>query len=240
MSIKSLIENAYISNGNKPVHIVAHSMGNLHTTVFLSKVGKEWKEKYIASYFAVSAPWSGSPMSLRTLVSGNDIVETIIGIPFIDGLKTRDFLRQTGSLPWLLPDSPHWNGTLLVTTPKRKYYGSDIKDLLRDANTSLSWDIHMRGHRLSEFNAPGVKMHCVLSYGFPTEVSYTYESSFDKKPIIKYEDGDGIVPLVSLRDCYKWSNRQSQEVHKIEFEYEHHNTILSNEDFIRYFFDNIN
>jgi len=72
-ALKSLIEEMYNSNDRKAVHIVAHSMANMHTGVFLSKQPQQWKDQYIASFISVAGPWSGAPMALRTLVSTQSI-----------------------------------------------------------------------------------------------------------------------------------------------------------------------
>lgn len=215
-------------------------MGNLQTTVFLSTVSQEWKDKHIKTFVAVSGPWSGAPMALRTLLSGNDLIKTFIGIPFLNPLEVRSVIRETGSLPWLLPDEKYWSGVNLVTTPNKTYTPSDYGELLDLAGTNISYAIYTKGMALHKLPAPSVEMHCLVSTNYPTEYSYTYKQGFDKDPEIKYEPlGDGIVPVDSLRECYNWEHKQTQKVYKKEWIGPHHISILSDAEFIKYLFDHI-
>ena len=71
---KTLVEDISRRNGGKKVQLVAHSMGNLVTYVFLQNMSQEWKEKYIAKFVAVSSPWAGAMKSLRDLLSGDTVI----------------------------------------------------------------------------------------------------------------------------------------------------------------------
>jgi len=64
----SLIEEMYRTNGNKKVHLLAHSMGNIHTNLMLEGQSQAWKDQYIDSFIAVAGPWGGSAKSLRAAV----------------------------------------------------------------------------------------------------------------------------------------------------------------------------
>lgn len=55
--LKTLIEEMYEQNGQRKVHLLAHSMGNIHIAKMLETVTQEWKEKYINSFIAVAGPW---------------------------------------------------------------------------------------------------------------------------------------------------------------------------------------
>lgn len=215
-------------------------MGTLQTTMFLSTVSQEWKDKYIKTFVAVSGPWSGASMALRTLLSGNDLIKTFIGIPFFNPLEIRNVVREMGAIAWLLPDIKYWDKVPLVKTPNKVYTPEDYQEVLALAGANSSYTIFTRGVSLHKLDAPGVEMHCVLSTNYPTEISYTYKQGFDKDPEITYDPlGDGIVPVDSLRQCYGWAEKQRQPVHKKEWVGPHHITILSDPEFIKYLFDNI-
>jgi alpha-beta hydrolase superfamily lysophospholipase len=68
---KRLIEDTYARNGNSPVVVVAHSMGNTILLHFYNYVvTAQWKDKYIRAHVAIAAPWAGSVKALKVLVSG--------------------------------------------------------------------------------------------------------------------------------------------------------------------------
>ena len=68
---KKLIEDTYTKNGNTPVLMVAHSMGNPVMLYFYNHVvSRQWKDKYIRSHVALAAPWGGSMKALKLMVSG--------------------------------------------------------------------------------------------------------------------------------------------------------------------------
>jgi hypothetical protein len=71
---KHLIETVSSLNNNKPVVFVAHSMGNLILTLFLNEQSQGWKDKYIKHFYSISAPWAGTPKSLRDVISGDSII----------------------------------------------------------------------------------------------------------------------------------------------------------------------
>jgi lysophospholipase-3 len=63
--MKVLVEQMYAENGGAKVVLLAHSMGNLHVHAFLHSVDQVWKDKYIDSFVAIAAPWSGAPKTVR-------------------------------------------------------------------------------------------------------------------------------------------------------------------------------
>jgi lysophospholipase-3 len=94
--LKALIEETYYSNGNSAVHLLCHSMGNLRLLDFLDDQDKAWKDKFVTSWIAVSAPWSGSPKAIRTLISGDNYDFKFGSVPIINQIKIRDLARQAG------------------------------------------------------------------------------------------------------------------------------------------------
>ena len=54
-------------NEGSKATIVAHSMGALATTFWLSRKGDAWVDQHIAAFISVSAPWQGSPTALKGL-----------------------------------------------------------------------------------------------------------------------------------------------------------------------------
>lgn len=71
--VKQSIEDV-VKNYNSPVVLIAHSMGNRIVQYFLQWVSHEpngstdWIKHHIETFLAISAPWLGSPKSLRSVV----------------------------------------------------------------------------------------------------------------------------------------------------------------------------
>ncbi|KAF6028932.1 PLA2G15 [Bugula neritina] len=65
-NLTKLIESSYAQNG-KPALVVAHSLGNMVFTYFLSTMSQNWKDKYVAGYVAVAAPLGALLSSLDSM-----------------------------------------------------------------------------------------------------------------------------------------------------------------------------
>ena len=52
--LKKLVEDTYSANGNKKITLMSHSLGCPYTLVFLNKQTKDWKDKYIFQWIALS------------------------------------------------------------------------------------------------------------------------------------------------------------------------------------------
>ena len=57
-----LIETTYISNGNKSIIMVTHSMGSIMTLFMLNHKSQEWKDKYIRAHISMAGVWGGSEL----------------------------------------------------------------------------------------------------------------------------------------------------------------------------------
>lgn len=203
----------------------------------MTTVDQKWKDKFIASFVAIAGPWSGAPMALRTLISGNNLGTNFGGwFDLIDPLKVREVTREAGGVVWMLPDIKYWNSTEIVKTPTKSYTVEDLSTLFEDAKSPISWELHQNLFQLHDIPAPNVEMHCVYTINVPTEVYYTYQDgSFDKVPKITYDEfGDGIVPGASLRKCAEFRRAQTQPVEVVELDLADHITILHDEELIKY------
>ena len=78
-NLKAMIEDMYDSNNNARVSIVTISMGGAVSLHFLRNiVTQAWKDKYIANFIPLGAPWAGSFYQLQTIIKyegyGFDII----------------------------------------------------------------------------------------------------------------------------------------------------------------------
>jgi hypothetical protein len=109
-----MVEKTYKENGNRPVVLLAHSMGCKMGHYFANWVvnnghaeagivnPQAWLDKFIFSLYAVGGPFLGARKSLRGMLSGDDM-----GIgEFIGRLNTIRLSRGVGSGMFLYPEGP--------------------------------------------------------------------------------------------------------------------------------------
>jgi len=68
--LHELVEEMY-EEYQKPVFLLAHSMGCHYVLYFLNHQPQAWKDKYIRGFISLAAPWGGVVKILRALSSGN-------------------------------------------------------------------------------------------------------------------------------------------------------------------------
>ena len=68
--LKDLIEDTYYLNNNRRATLVAHSMGNMVILYFLNQMDQVWKDKFVARFVALAAPWAGAAKTIRVMASG--------------------------------------------------------------------------------------------------------------------------------------------------------------------------
>lgn len=238
--VKALIEETYTANGNKPVHILAHSMGGPTSLYFLNSQTDAWKAKYIKSYIPIAAPWSGSPNGFRAILSGEDLSLPINGEQF--RLLFRSMTRNSGGTIELLPNTnPEFWPTdkVFVKTPTREYTLADVQALFQDAGTPVTGSIYNKvGNFLNSLEPPNVPTHCIYGVDIPTEISYTYTTNnFDTPPVIEYSNyGDGVVPVESLRRCQDWASTQtaSLDINEVTLDPGNHYKIIQDPAVLSY------
>ncbi|KJE94674.1 hypothetical protein CAOG_05286 [Capsaspora owczarzaki ATCC 30864] len=237
--VQALIEDTYNRNGNSPVHIVSHSMGGPTSLFFLNSMTDAWKAKYIKSYIPISAPWSGSPSTLRSLLSGEALSLPINEEKF--RLLFRAMTREAGGPVSLLPsiNPEFWPADkVFVRTPTRSYTIADIPQLFIDAGTPITAQVYAKVKNvLTNLKAPNVPTHCVYGVDVPTQISYTYTSNWDDIPTIEYSNyGDGVVPIESLRRCQDWATQMTAtiDINEIGLEAGNHFSIVQDPAVISY------
>jgi len=199
--LKQLIESAVARTGERAV-IVSHSMGGLQTLHFMSQQTQSWKDAHVREWVAVSAPWSGANKELRVFASGENQ-----GLP-VNPLTIRIAQRSSETNFWMLPVPQWYDNTPIVTTPSRNYSAQDYTSFFRDIGYESGLKIYEQVAKLpnTAMPAPGVQMRCLYSTGVDTPMGFHYPQGFDERdPIIRNGDGDGTVPLESLKLCERWA-----------------------------------
>jgi len=231
VQLRKLIEETYSASGK--VLLLSHSMGAPYTHYFLKQQSQQWKDTYIDSWVTISGSYAGTVNILLAYISGYGF-----GIPSFVG-KPRIFRypeRSYGSLPYLLPDTRFWKKEeVLIQTENRTYTVGQWDDLFTDLNLPLAKEILKTTPPAWDDEPPGVDVYCFYGSDIDTSAVLKYKHGYfpDYYPDIKYESGDGTVPLRSLRACERWGNSGARKVVTKRFPKAKHNEILKDPDLIR-------
>ncbi|XP_034061825.1 phosphatidylcholine-sterol acyltransferase-like isoform X2 [Gymnodraco acuticeps] len=212
--LHELVEEMY-EEYQKPVFLLAHSMGCHYVLYFLNHQPQAWKDKYIRGFISLAAPWGGAVKILRALSSGeND------GIPMISIIKIREEQRMKPTNPWILPTKAWPSDHVLISTPTINYTNQDYQRLFTDINYEDGWHMWEDTKNLTgDLYPPGVEVWCMYGVGLPTPVTYIYDEEFPNKDPVDfvYADGDDTVDSFSMSLCKQWAEQQEQPVHVTEY-----------------------
>jgi Lecithin:cholesterol acyltransferase. len=218
-NLTTLIEDNYNTFNEKTV-IVSHSMGGLMMFRFFDMKGKEWCDKYIDSWVALSTPWTGAEKLLYVIVAGYNM-----GFP-VNKELVREICRTFESMVLLAPNEKYWTETAPLITIKstgEKYYAKDIRDILNtiedfskddrgDILLDKAWtpllDKYSSGDTTS---VPGnVDLYCGITNQKDTFLTLNFEEDdWDSDVDLDYGDGDGTVNIGSLEFCKRMTSNFS-------------------------------
>jgi len=210
--LKENIEKLFYNSGEKVV-VVAHGIGNRLFHYFLTvslgeKKAQQWTDQFISSWFALSAPWLGSPCIFKGLISNVDTyhfgLESIISREDISSI-----IKQTPStLCYLPPSQPNTNRNSTDLTNQAEtslayadflYFG-DESDSPKSINTSTFLEKylpHVHQHYTDPYFTssqylsppPIASLHSIYGTNSPTEMAIF----FSKLKMTK--TGKDIFPL---------------------------------------------
>jgi hypothetical protein len=195
---------------------MGHSMGANFFQYFLAFfVTQEWKDKYISSLISLGGSFHGVSNAYK-LIKGDNY-----GLPLLDERKMVPIIRQVPSVLWMLP--PLNSRDYVVYTPAKNYTNADLQELLKDLNSTASWDLYnyemSAGDRVKP---PGVPVHCVYGYDVRTGTGMFFSSlnppAKEEGKWLNGSDGDGTVPLYSLSACDGFAAGQDKpvQVHRLQ------------------------
>jgi len=199
--LQTLIESMYAGNGNTPVYLMCHSMGNLEFSSFLTTMSQAWKDQYIAGFISAAGPWSGASLTLRALISGLNLE---IGPISLSPDYVAQLTRTWGSMVWMFPDQQIMqNQPLVYVNDSVSYTSAQLGELLGVIGATEAQEVFANYEgSLANLLTPGVETYCLYGVNYPTETSYEYEDGLFAQPTcISCGDGDGVVPIKSLQRC---------------------------------------
>ncbi|XP_076470777.1 lysosomal phospholipase A and acyltransferase-like [Babylonia areolata] len=224
-NLTRLIEDTYVENGNSPMVMVAHSMGNPVMLYFYNHMPLAWKNKYIRAHIALAGVWAGAVKPIRLMTSGDSL-----GVIVVSPLTVRPEQRAMPSTAWLMPSTRLWNSSeVLVITEHRNYTVSDYQQLFKDINYTDGFMLWQDTKDLIiDLQAPQVEVHGVHGYGLPTPGVLKFKSGGfpDTYPDTIPDDGDGTVNIRSLEAFLGWEAKQKAPVKHLVLKGAEHMAIL--------------
>ena len=118
---QNLIVHAYELNNQTKVTLYCHSMGaKLTHYILVARLSQEFKDKYINKLIISGAAIGGSPKSVRTVVSGDNL-----DIPTISNDDFLPMERTFPTLPWMKPNATVYSQLPTVDAGKKQFNFSD-------------------------------------------------------------------------------------------------------------------
>lgn len=230
--MKALVEETYGLSGNQTVTLLSHSMGCVCTLYFLNHMAQDWKDMYIRQWIPTAGVFAGAGEAVAQLMSGSSE-----GIPGVSGLTVREEQRSYQSNMWLLPSEQVWDAaTPLVLTPSANYSAHDYEALFARANFTHGFArLQQVANLTSDLLAPGVNTTHLygLAVETPTQFQWKTDASFpDTTPTVINADGDGAVPVRSLKAVEKWALQMPGRFHSVTYAGQTHTGILQDRSYI--------
>ncbi|ELP86080.1 1-O-acylceramide synthase precursor, putative [Entamoeba invadens IP1] len=200
---KKLIEEAYNKNQQKVV-ILSHSMGGMTTYILLDYFGKEFCDKYILRWIAMSTPFIGTGIANDVALGGYNM-----GYPV-----SKELIKKTArtfeALVMMAPIGGYWNSSdVLVEMGDGTTYTADTLwelyeqiDLMKPFAKKALQESFKPFLDKWESKVPfDVEMHCAITSGLETSGKITFKGDIDSDFTIDTVDGDEEVAINSLEYC---------------------------------------
>ena len=137
----------------------------------------------------------------------------------------------------LLPTPQAWENEPLIYTPERSYCAIDYEVLFQKSNFNHGFQRYqLLANLTSNMISPGVPVFHLYGIDVDTPSAFQYESNndFDQEPKTINGNGDGTVPLRSLRIASTWlDNNNGKEFQEKAYPSRTHSGILKDEEYIK-------
>ncbi|KAL0220961.1 hypothetical protein RCL1_000815 [Eukaryota sp. TZLM3-RCL] len=230
--LTDLVEKAFYSTGNRPVTIIAHSMGGLLGSDFLSTKTNKWKIKFIKEFIAVASPFGGASRSVNDIIVGNSY-----SVPTVGPTDAVQLVSNFTSVSSLLPQEFSFSDLAIATFKDNVYSAGNISLLFKETGrhshaSFIDWKLTI----VDPSKSPGVKMTVFGSVDIPVARKFEFtqgrDGSIDSTPL-EFEQGDGTVSLNSMTLVLDhWKKHQKQQVSFIPMSKFEHANYFMDVDFV--------
>ncbi|GIH26557.1 hypothetical protein Aph01nite_48670 [Acrocarpospora phusangensis] len=174
---RRLIEDAYLDNGGRPVHLVGHSNGPLYAQYLLTHSSRAWRDRYIHGFTPIAGNMPGQGLMYQLVFTGQNIQD--FGYP-TTGENARSSARMYQSAPstYMSAADPAVFGSREVVirdgSTGRSYTPRDYRRLFADAGLRTAGKIAEHYIGFVRFrdpeSFPGVDVYAEKGSGLPTVV----------------------------------------------------------------------
>lgn len=174
---KTLIEDTYRDNGNRPVHLVGHSNGPLYAQYLLTHTRRGWRDKYIHGF---------------TPIAGNFPGQGVLYPIFFTGLNVQDFTFPA------TPENAESSARMYLSAPSSYMSAADPRIfgdreiVVEDASTGRTYTPQDYRRLLEDAGLPWAKAIADYYIGF---VQFADPASFPDVDVYA-EKGSGIETVV--------------------------------------------
>jgi lecithin-cholesterol acyltransferase len=215
--LKSLIEDAYSSNGNQKVAVFGYSAGGLSLHYFMTrKVDQAWKDKYIDRLVFGSASIGGSMSATRVVWD-----HTYSLIP--DFLNSDSLVKFVTSTFVAYSHLPNWNvfgdDPVVIGPDGTKYNASALPQLFSDHDKLVEIGKTLIELARTEFTDPqadpGVNSYIIFNSGLDTPKTLVFDD-WDNPYTILMGGGDGTVSKEGMYwGCNHWGGATTVVCHDL-------------------------
>lgn len=213
----ALIEETYRRNGRTPVHLVAHSQGNLDAQYLLTHTSQAWKTKYVHGFTAIAGNWPGEAGQYQPLFTGLTMNIPIPEVPSDPKAAAASAMmyRTWPSMYTSLADPKVYKKQVVVIGIQggKRYTAQDYRQLFRDADMPLARELADYYIGLVQFATPqfypNVDVYAEKGTGSPTVVGVelkelkvaTWASNVTD---VFYRDGDDDIEDIANDSIRVW------------------------------------
>ncbi|KAK2951236.1 putative Phosphatidylcholine-sterol acyltransferase [Blattamonas nauphoetae] len=238
--LKELVERAYNLNRKKVV-LVAHSCGGPLSQQFLNTfVTEEWKAKHISQLICVNCPFGGAIIPISYVMARRRVA-----VPGSESLLNV-LAQDMGCVFWMMPNALAYGPNEPLAKMKKSgeiVTLSNIYDYMKKAGLTKQSIATQHARKAMEASVkhPGVKTTIITSYGLKTpslvELDDSKEGGEWWKELVTEQngDGDGTVPLQSLKVPHKWVKKDTDVLKFIEYKGLDHSGPISNREALKDF-----
>jgi lysophospholipase-3 len=174
---KSLIEQTYRDNGNRPVALIGHSNGPIYAHYLLTHTTPAWRHTYIHSFTSLAGNFPGQGLLFPVLFAGLNVQDMSNPTTPANAISSARMYQSEPSTYLSAADPAIFTDREVVVTDSstgRQYHAKDYPDLLTDAGLSAKREIAQYYIGLLKMSqpssAPGVDVYAEKGSGLPTVV----------------------------------------------------------------------
>jgi len=205
-------------NQEKPVILVAHSMGGILAKLAILKLAELGLDNIVKKIITIGTPWHGAPDAYKSLAYGEPgmFLKFHQVFQFLDDKKTRTVARQCPSVYQLLPSEHYFasqHGRFLYSDVKQHHYVDiiqNVSDFYNEENPPQNiWNRYMSPVQKAMLQPlpDGIEHDCLVGVNYPTLYQLPDMKLLKMRIFFKYDaifmNGDGVVPIFSALPAHK-------------------------------------